>query len=86
MVKSDFYPYRLFRIGKYKFKKRQEMLFDSSLTATIPIISEIMLDKANDIPIHLDKFIETHIEYYILTNALFFLIATIKQINDGFIK
>jgi len=86
MVRSEFYPYRLFRVRKYAFLKHKETIVDSSITATIPLISEILLDQANNTPIHLDKFIETHIEYYILTNALFYLLSTVQQIKDGFIE
>lgn len=86
MVRSDSYPYRLFRVSKYVFLKRKETLINSSITATIPLISEIILDQANNIPIHLDKFIETHIEYYILTNALFYLLSTARQIKENFIE
>lgn len=86
MVRSDFYPYRMFKAGTYVFKKRRETLVNSSITATVPLISEIILDQANNTPIHLDKFIQTHIEYYILTNALFYLLSTVRQIKDSFIE
>jgi hypothetical protein len=86
MVRSDFYPHRLFKISKYSLIKRKETLLNSSITATVPLISEIMLDHANNVPIHLDKFIQTHVQYYILTNALFYLLSTARQIKDSFIE
>jgi hypothetical protein len=81
------HPVRLFKCNIFLLKKKTKKLFlNSSLTSTVPLISDAILQQTNGHEFHFLDFVSSHLEYYILTNALFFVISSISEIKQNLLE